>query len=45
MKAIVRAWDKGITSEDIAMLFSTSVKAVICIVHTNKCKGVSYELR
>ena len=41
-RAVVRAYDQGMTLPSIAKLFSTSYQLVVNIVHDYKCKGVRY---
>jgi transposase len=41
-RAIVRAYDQGMTLSNIAKLFKSSYQSVVSIVHDYKCKGVRY---
>lgn len=41
-RAIVRAYDQGMSLPDVAALFKVSYHTIVNIVHLNKCKGVKY---
>lgn len=41
-RAIVRAYDQGMTLTNIAKLFKSSFHETVNIVHDYKCKGVRY---
>ena len=41
-RAVVRAYNQGMTLSNIAKLFKSSYQQTVNIVHDYKCKGVRY---